>query len=89
MEPPAEVESAWVDLQRHASYPCATTRIMNGSATTPAGEFDCWIYVTDNDDGTITRASFARSEPGPPVLMETLRDGEVLFRMALFAVARP
>jgi len=88
IEAATEADSAWVDLQRHASYPSANTRLMTGSASTPAGEFDCWIYVTANDDGTITRASFARSEPGPPVLMETHRDGEIVFRMSLVGAVR-
>jgi hypothetical protein len=83
LEPPAEVESTWLDLQRHASYPCATTRMTTGTVRTPAGEFDCWIYVTTDDDGSVTRASFARTEPGPPVLLETERDGTIVFRMTL------
>lgn len=89
LEEPTEVESSWLDLQRHASFPAATTRLMTGSAITPAGEFDCWVYVTANDDGSITTASFARSEPGPPVLMESRREGEVLFRMVLVEAIRP
>jgi hypothetical protein len=88
IEPVSEVVSSWLDLQRHASYPCATTRLMTGSATTPAGEYECWIYVTTNDDGTVTKAYFARTEPGPPVLMETVSDGEIIFRMALVGVDR-
>jgi hypothetical protein len=83
-----EFESAWLDLQRHASYPASTTRLTTGTAITGAGEFDCWIYVMANDDGTITAASFAPTEPGPPVLMESRRDGEVVFRMELLAVER-
>lgn len=88
LEDPVVVETAWLDLQRHASYPAATTRLMTGSAATPAGEFDCWVYVLANDDGTITRASFAPSEPGPPVLIETHREGELLFRMSLVGAER-
>lgn len=88
LEAAREMESAWVDLQRHASYPAATTRLMTGTASTDAGEFECWVYVLANDDGTITTASFARDMPGPPVLMETRREGELLFRMSLVGVGR-
>lgn len=88
IEEPTEIESSWVDLQRHASYPASITRLMTGVAVTPAGEFDCWVYVTANDDGSITTASFARSQPGPPVLMESRQEGELLFRMQLMGAER-
>ena len=89
IEKPAEFESSWLELQHHASFPVATTRLTGGTAVTPAGEFDCWVYVTSSDDGSTTIASFARSEPGPPVLMETQSDGRVVFRMTLVAAERP
>jgi hypothetical protein len=88
IEDPVELEARWIDLQRHASYPVATTRLTVGSVVTPAGEFDCWVYVIANDDGTITKAAFARGEPGPPVHMETTADGEVVFRMMLVGAER-
>lgn len=88
LEPVQEVESGWLDLQRHASYPVATTRLMTGSARTAAGDFDGWVYVIANDDGTITSATFARTMPGPPVLMESRQEGDVVFRMELVGVER-
>lgn len=80
--------SSWLDLQRHASYPAATTQIEHGEITTPAGTFACWCYVAaDGDD--VTRAWFARSLPGPPVLVTTTRDGVAVFRSELVAVTDP
>jgi len=86
---PEVVRSTWLDFQSHASYPRDRTTISVESVTTPAGGFDCWVYAVANDDGSVTRAAFAKGLPGPPVLLETAAGGEVIFRMVLVETADP
>jgi hypothetical protein len=86
---PELVRSTWVDFQSHASYPEDRTTIAVGSVTTPAGTFDCWVYTITSDDGSVSRASFARGLPGPPVLLETEARSEVIFRMILLETVEP
>lgn len=80
---PAEETSTWLSLQAHASYRADTTTLTAGVVEIPMGSFEGWIYTIRNDDGSVTTASFAHDFPGPPVLMETVRKGEVVFRMTL------
>jgi hypothetical protein len=86
---PEVIRSTWVGFQSHASYPQERTTIATDSVITPAGVFDCWVYTLTNDDGSTTRASFAKGLPGPPVLLETAARGEVVFRMVLLETIEP
>ncbi len=78
--------ASWLDLQRHARFPIATTTVATDQVETPAGSFDCWCYLTRGNDA-VTRTWFARDLPGPPVLQVT--DGPASRRMELVAVVDP
>lgn len=56
----------WLDLQRHASFPEATTTISVETITTPMGSLECLRYDVAGPD-TEQRFWFARSLPGMPV----------------------
>ncbi len=76
----------WEELQAHASFPQAMTRISTESHTTPAGTFDCWLYVvTSEKEGKkeVKRFWFAKSLPGPPICCEQTVNGNRVFRMTL------
>jgi hypothetical protein len=76
----------WEELQAHASFPQANTQITTESYTTPAGTFDCWLYVvTSEKEGKkdVKRFWFAKSLPGPPVCYEQIVNSNRVFRMTL------
>jgi hypothetical protein len=76
----------WKDLQSHASFPQAQTKIQKESYTVPAGTFDCWRYeVTRPKDGkTNTRRYwFAIKLPGPPICFEESVDGKVIYKLTM------
>ncbi|MCP5045976.1 MAG: hypothetical protein GY940_02320 [bacterium] len=76
----------WKDLQAHASFPASGTRISSESKTTPAGTFDCWLYVVTtkkNNNTEITKYWFAKSMPGPPVYLEQMLDGKIVFKLTM------
>lgn len=76
----------WEELQAHASFPQANTQIHTESYTTPAGTFDCWLYVvTLEKEGRkdIKRFWFAKSLPGPPICYEQTVNDKRVFRMTL------
>lgn len=86
---PETSRATWRELQAHASYPAATTEVTTGQITTAAGTFDAWCYLTRGEAGEVTRAWFARTLPGPPVLMVTEKDGTEVFRYELREVVVP
>jgi hypothetical protein len=61
--------SSWLDLQRHASQPAATTVIEEVNLELPFGTEACWLYSVTRADG---RACFwfAKRLPGMPVQVE-------------------
>jgi hypothetical protein len=76
----------WEELRTHASFPQAMTQISTESYTTPAGTFDCWLYVvTLEKEGKkdVKRFWFAKSLPGPPICFEQTVNGKQVFRMTL------
>jgi hypothetical protein len=80
------VQPPWKALQGHASYPKATTTLTREKKTTSAGAFDCWLYTTtETKEGKthVSRFWFARSMPGPPILLTTEIDGKIAFKMTM------
>ena len=76
----------WKDLQSHASFPLAQTKIRKESYTVPAGTFECWRYeVTLGKDGKtdIQRLWFAINLPGPPICFEETIDGKVVYKLTM------
>jgi len=85
----SESYSTWEDLQGHASYPMDRTTVEPALLEIAAGAFECWLYQSSTDDGSLTRAWFARNLPGPPVLFEMVADGQVVNRSELIEFVDP
>ncbi|EAP97646.1 hypothetical protein JNB_19288 [Janibacter sp. HTCC2649] len=68
---------AWLDLQKHASFPASATVIDNETVSLPVGLEECVRYVvTDAED--VTTFWFSRTRPGMPVKVTFTRGGQVL-----------
>ena len=86
MGEPSARRQKWTDLQSHASFPEARVRIDPASFDTFRGRLDGWLYtVNEMKEGkaVLTRYAFARSLPGPPVLLEEFTDGTLTRRMTM------
>ncbi|MCB9694380.1 MAG: hypothetical protein H6736_21430 [Alphaproteobacteria bacterium] len=70
--------STWDELEHHAHFPEGATRERTTSDHGPA-----WTYTVPMEDGSVGTFVFADAFPGPPVLHETRRNGEVVDRMVL------
>jgi hypothetical protein len=79
------VIAKWTELQAHGSFSQAQTEIKTEQYTTPAGTFDCWLYIvkTDKDHKGEERCWFAKSMPGPPICFEQSEDGQTVFRVTM------
>jgi hypothetical protein len=88
IEPRTKSRATWRELQEHASYPTVTTAVTEEVAVVPAGRFACWVYTTE-DDGTTTRAWFAKDLPGPPIMVRAEAGGSIVFSSTLMAVTDP
>jgi hypothetical protein len=62
--------STWLDLQRHASFPAATTRRTQETVDLPLGNLECLVYTRDSG----ARFVFATGHAGMPARYE-LPDG--------------
>ncbi len=76
--------SRWLDLQRHASMPMATTTIDEVVLDSPMGPLDCLRY-TRLDGDAVDVFWFARSMPGMPVRTERVEGGRVTERVTMVA----
>lgn len=78
---------AWADLVEHAAFPAAWTTRKEAAVDTPLGHFDAWEYTVlkVGDDGVGVRSHywFARTLPGPPVLLVVEREGVEMMRMTM------
>jgi hypothetical protein len=83
LEGPERSTAAWDELRRHAEFPVAETTTRDARTTVKAGTFDCRVYEVKGDEGTLHTFHFARSLPGPPVLLEITRAGATTYRMEL------
>lgn len=84
--PPQRSDPTWQDLVEHARYPEAQTAISDARIEVEAGAWDALLYtVRTVEEGAdvVTRAWFAVTLPGAPVLMEVERDGARVMRMEL------
>ncbi|MEQ9499408.1 MAG: hypothetical protein RIT81_21160 [Deltaproteobacteria bacterium] len=78
--------ATWTELEAHATFPAAHTKILDVEVDTPAGRFEAWRYEVRDPDAKVVRIKnfyFAKSRPGAPVLYEQTDDGEIQFRMVL------
>lgn len=76
--------SRWLDLQRHASMPIATTTIDRVTLESPMGALECLRYTRLDGDATDT-FWFARSMAGMPVRTERAEHGRVVERVTMVA----
>ncbi len=67
---PERQRATWDELRNHAAFPAAATRIEDGVADTPAGQFPSKIYTVTRGD-QVSRFYFAVDRAGPPVLFHT------------------
>jgi hypothetical protein len=79
--------ASWEQMQARASFPADATVIDRERHRVPGGSFDCWHYtITDGEGGEMEQHFwFARSLPGPPIHVEQITDGEVVFQMTLLS----
>ncbi len=76
--------TSWVELMKHASFPADRTTRREGTIEVPAGRFETLEYVVRLEDGVKT-LHFAKSLPGPPVLVVEESGGQVKLRMTLLS----
>jgi hypothetical protein len=90
-----EGRATWEELLQHALFPAAEAARKRTSCTVAAGVFPGWLYErtepVPDDAGAplVHRFWFADGRPGPPVLYELTRAGELLYRMELVRFAGP
>jgi len=89
LEPVSDQRETWTQLRNHAQFPSVATVRLREKLTTPAGEWNCWVYVVVGAEGGTTRFWFADQLPGPPVLLDQEQDGERIMRMELIKVHLP
>ncbi|MFO0555909.1 MAG: hypothetical protein U0271_46455 [Polyangiaceae bacterium] len=84
---PEQQTVTWEELRHHASYPRATTTIVDATAETPAGSFPCRRYTAiepiEGGGERRTIACFAKELPGPPVEMTVEERGALVLSMSL------
>jgi hypothetical protein len=64
--------ATWKEMQAHASFAEADTKITEETVEVPAGKFDCWVYTVNQKmaNQTVTlHMYFAKTLAGPPVKM--------------------
>lgn len=91
VRPARRNRSAWTELQKHASFPAADTKIDEDARQTEAGLYDCWRYTVRFDAGGrrgVRRYWFAKALPGPPVWMEVHVDGKLQSRLEMIRSGR-
>ena len=76
--------STWLDLQRHASMPIATTTLDEVTLDSPMGPLECLRYTAIDGDA-IETFWFARAMPGMPVRTERTEHGRVVERVTMVA----
>lgn len=87
-EPRTSPKRPWTFFQSHASYEAAKTKITEETIETEAGSFECFVYTVTEAPDNVSTYWFARELPGPPVMMRTTANDEVVFKMELMSVKR-
>lgn len=65
----------WEQLRQHAEFPAPLVMTREESITTPAGKFDCIVYVVLGEDGEASTFYFAKTLPGAPVQFSIAKEG--------------
>lgn len=71
----APTHVTWEELRQHAEFPKPVVTTREEKTTTPAGTFDCVVYIVQSP-GENRTFYFAKSLPGAPVLFFTEKDGK-------------
>ncbi len=66
----------WNMLQRHAEFPKDRVTTREVIKKTPAGKFECVVYMVRGDDGETSHYYFAKDLPGAPIAYHTEKDGK-------------
>ena len=80
--------ATWTELRDHASFEAAQTEIGEASTKVRAGSYECMVYRVQREGGVVQEFHFAKSKPGPPVLMLVRQAGEEMLRMELVEYQR-
>jgi hypothetical protein len=79
--------ATWAELLSHGRFPAATTERSDSSVEVPAGRFETWLFTVRDKakDGApiVKRLHFAKTMPGPPVLLTIEGAGAEIFRMTM------
>jgi len=82
-----EIETTWVELMTHATFPADRTVFTDATVDVAAGHFDTWHYtVSEGAPDTspeLAHYHFDRTLPGPPVLVIIEEGGVEVMRMEL------
>lgn len=90
-----EGTSTWAELESHALFPAALTTRTDSSVDVEAGHFETWLFEVRPAErgGPIKKLHFARTLPGPPVLMQVIDQGtggeQVTMTMELVSRTQP
>ena len=71
---------SWGDLRDHASFPEDSATRERHTGGTSLGHLEGWLYRVNSEDGTQATFFFADEYPGPPVLYQSVRGDELLYR---------
>lgn len=85
---PVEDQVTWADLESHAHFPKATTRVSEEELTVPAGSFPCKVYRVTEEE-VVNTFWFAKSLPGAPIKVEMREGDKVVFTMTLTEHVNP
>jgi hypothetical protein len=84
LDEPVRRRSSWLDFQRHASFPAATTSVSEEPIELEFGRFDALHYMAVDGD-RVEHYWFARSLPGMPVKTEDWEGGRLQSSMTMIA----
>jgi hypothetical protein len=85
---PRRRRSTWLEFQRHASMPVASTTIERETIDIPAGRYDCLRY-TRTDGDSVDTFWFATTAPGMPLRFEERVRGELVYASTAIEDSRP
>lgn len=69
---------AWLTLQQHSEFPKDKVTKRDEKLKTPAGKFECVVYVVEGENEEIWTYYFAKKLPGAPVFFYVERHGKRL-----------
>jgi len=69
---------SWAVLQQQSEFPKDKTETHEEKLKTPAGKFECIVYVVTMDEGEVWTFYFAKKLPGAPVYFFAERNGKRL-----------